>query len=43
MVPQVGLEPTRQKAEDFESPKSTNSITVVFYKLEWDYTVIKLK
>ena len=28
VVPQVGFEPTRPKAEDFESTKSTSSITV---------------
>ncbi len=27
MVPRVGFEPTRPKAEDFESTKSTSSIT----------------
>ena len=27
VVPQVGFEPTRPKAEDFESTKSTSSIT----------------
>ena len=27
VVPRVGFEPTRPKAEDFESTKSTSSIT----------------
>ena len=31
MVPQVGFEPTRPRAEDFESTKSTSSITVARY------------
>ncbi len=31
VVPQVGFEPTRPKAEDFESTKSTSSITVARY------------
>ena len=45
MVPQVGFEPTRPKAEDFESTKSTSSITVAHsnMKLECDYTVMYLK
>lgn len=33
MVPQVGFEPTRPKAEDFESTKSTSSITAAYVKL----------
>lgn len=32
VVPQVGFEPTRPKAEDFESTKSTSSITVAHSK-----------
>ena len=35
MVPQVGFEPTRPKAEDFESTKSTSSITVAHPILNW--------
>ena len=44
VVPQVGFEPTRPKAEDFESTKSTNSITVAHskLKLECNYTVLDL-
>lgn len=30
VVPQVGFEPTRPKAEDFESTKSTSSITAAY-------------
>lgn len=33
VVPQVGFEPTRPKAEDFESTKSTSSITVAHSKI----------
>lgn len=33
VVPQVGFEPTRPKAEDFESTKSTSSITVAHFKI----------
>ena len=45
VVPQVGFEPTRPKAEDFESTKSTSSITVAHsnLKLKCNYTAIKLK
>lgn len=39
VVPQVGFEPTRPKAEDFESTKSTSSITVAYIvKCRWDFT-----
>ena len=39
VVPQVGFEPTRPKAEDFESTKSTSSITVArTFKRRWDFT-----
>ena len=44
MVPRVGFEPTRPKAEDFESTKSTSSITEAQrYKREWNYKEEKLK
>ena len=33
MVPQVGFEPTRPKAEDFESTKSTSSITAAYVQI----------
>ncbi len=36
MVPQVGFEPTRPKAEDFESTKSTSSITVAHSNKNWN-------
>ncbi len=34
MVPQVGFEPTRPRAEDFESTKSTSSITAALVRLK---------
>ena len=45
VVPQVGFEPTRPKAEDFESTKSTSSITVARYvfKRKWNSTLWELK
>ncbi len=33
VVPQVGFEPTRPKAEDFESTKSTSSITAAYVQI----------
>ena len=43
VVPQVGFEPTRPKAEDFESTKSTSSITAAYVDIlninrKWDFT-----
>lgn len=39
VVPQVGFEPTRPKAEDFESTKSTSSITAAYViKRSSDFT-----
>ena len=39
VVPQVGFEPTRPKAEDFESTKSTSSITAAYIlKCRCDFT-----
>ncbi len=45
MVPQVGFEPTRPKAEDFESTKSTSSITAALVRLkrEENSTTLVLK
>ena len=44
MVPQVGFEPTRPKAEDFESTKSTSSITAAYVlKREKNFTPRELK
>lgn len=44
MVPQVGFEPTRPKAEDFESTKSTSSITAAYVlQRKWDFTDYVLK
>ena len=48
VVPQVGFEPTRPKAEDFESTKSTSSITAAYANIlninrRWDFTDYVLK
>ncbi|MEY3090392.1 MAG: hypothetical protein RL113_708 [Pseudomonadota bacterium] len=44
VVPQVGFEPTRPKAEDFESTKSTSSITAASLRnVEANSTEVVLK